>query len=91
MSLLVALPSISELRGNAPLKPITLPEEAQQLPLECRDMLLRLLEYKPEARIRNIFGLQRIAMYKDFKFEDVKKRKVKTRCAHIFAIPDLCY
>lgn len=59
-----------------------MPEEADHLPHDCKDLLLRLLEFKPETRIRSIFGLQRIAMYKGFNFDDVKKRKVTALAFH---------
>lgn len=79
---LINIPSISQ-PSHSPdgatestKKLILLPEEADALPLDCKDLLLRLLEFKPETRIRSIFGLQRIAMFKGFNFDDVRKRKV---------------
>lgn len=53
-----------------------LPAESVSLPIECNDLLNRLLEYKPERRIRSIFGLQRIAFFMNFSFDDVRKKKV---------------
>lgn len=75
---LINIPSISDPSdsSSAAKKLVILPEEADELPHDCKDLLLRLMEYKPEIRIRSIFGLQRIAMYKNFNFEDVKKRKI---------------
>lgn len=53
-----------------------LPAEAATLPIDCKDLLIRLLEFKPERRIRSIFALQRIAFFMNFNFDDVRKRKV---------------
>lgn len=59
-----------------------LPTESVTLPIECKDLLNRLLKYKPERRIRSIFGLQRIAFFMDFNFDDVRKKKVKLYHSH---------
>lgn len=53
-----------------------MPVEYSALPMDCRDLLLRLLEFSPERRIRSIFALQRIAFFMGFKFDDAKKKKV---------------
>lgn len=59
-----------------------LPAESVTLPIECKDLLSRLLEYKPERRIRSIFGLQRIAFFMNFSFDDARKQKVKSYHTH---------
>lgn len=59
-----------------------LPAESVTLPIECKDLLNRLLEYKPERRIRSIFGLQRIAFFMHFNFDDVRKKKVESYHTH---------
>lgn len=81
------------------------PVESVTLPIECKDLLNRLLEYKPERRIRSIFGLQRIAFFMNFNFDDVRKMKVKkyyvllaARCSDFkktdlilsFFVPQIC-
>lgn len=55
-----------------------LPAESVTLPIESKDLLNRLLEYRPERRIRSIFGLQRIAFFMNFNFDDVRKKKVNS-------------
>lgn len=55
---------------------VRLPVEHTTLPLDCQDLLARLLEYRPETRIRSIFALQRIAFFMGFNFDDAKKKKV---------------
>lgn len=56
---------------------IRLPVEYSTLPADGRDLLLRLLEFNPERRIRSIFSLQRIAFFMGFNFDDAKKKKVR--------------
>lgn len=63
----------SEMEGST-----VLPAESVMLPIECKDLLNRLLAYKPERRIRSIFGLQRIAFFMNFNFDDVRKMTVKS-------------
>lgn len=55
---------------------VRLPIEYSTLPPDGRDLLDRLLEFAPERRIRSIFALQRIAYFMNFKFNDVRKKKV---------------
>lgn len=55
---------------------IRMPVEYTTLPLDGQDLLLRLLEFKPEQRIRSIFHLQRIAFFMGFNFDHAKKKKV---------------
>lgn len=59
-----------------PLGTVRLPVEHTALPSDCQDLLARLLEYRPESRIRSIFALQRIAFFMGFNFDDAKKKKV---------------
>lgn len=59
-----------------------LPAESVTLPIECKDLLNRLLEFKPERRIRSIFGLQRIAFFMNINFDDVRKKKVTSYHTH---------
>lgn len=40
------------------------------------DLLRRLLEVNPQHRLRSLFALERIAMYKGFSLDDVQKKKV---------------
>lgn len=56
---------------------VRLPIEYSTLPSDGQDLLLRLLEFHPERRIRSIFSLQRIAFFMGFNFDDAKKKKVK--------------
>lgn len=55
---------------------VRLPIEYSTLPSDGRDLLVRLLEFAPERRIRSIFALQRIAFFMNFNFNDVRKKKV---------------
>ncbi|XP_031625395.1 serine/threonine-protein kinase S6KL [Contarinia nasturtii] len=55
---------------------VRLPVECSALPSDGRDLLLRLLAYRPEHRIRSIFALQRIAFFMGFNFDDAKKKKI---------------
>lgn len=55
---------------------VRLPVEYSKLPSDGRDLLVRLLEFNPERRIRSIFALQRIAFFMNFNFDDVRKKKV---------------
>ena len=58
------------------LKPPSVLLEGVPLNHQSKDLLMRLLEAKPECRLRSIFQLQRIAMFMGFSFEDVRKKKV---------------
>lgn len=55
---------------------VRLPIECATLPADGRDLLNRLLEFKPDRRIRSLFSLQRIAFFMGFNFDDAKKKKV---------------
>lgn len=55
---------------------VRLPVEYSILPSDGQDLLNRLLEFRPERRIRSIFALQRIAFFMGFNFDDAKKKKV---------------
>lgn len=41
-----------------------------------RDLLTRLLEPNPQQRLRSLYSLERIAFYKDYHLNDVKRKKV---------------
>lgn len=58
---------------------ILLPAEANELPVECKDLLLRLTKYNPDERIRSIFAIQRTAMFKGFNFEQAKRKEVRNK------------
>lgn len=58
---------------------VRLPKESASIPSDCKDLLIRLLDYKAQSRIRSIFSLQRIAFYMKYNFDDVKKKKVTTK------------
>lgn len=58
------------------IKTSILPEEAESLNADSRDLLMRLLEINPKFRIKSLLGLGRIAFFKGFNFEDVKHKKV---------------
>lgn len=66
-------PSISN--SGEEMKPGQLPNDVQ-IDVKTKDLLLRLLELDPSKRLRSIMKLQTIAFYKDYNFNDVKKRKV---------------
>lgn len=55
---------------------VRFPVEYSTLPHDGQDLLMRLLEFRPERRIRSMFSLQRIAFFMGFNFDDVKKKKV---------------
>lgn len=80
MPLSPTLPSITT--GSNDRKPlqalVRFPIEYSTLPSDGQDLLSRLLEYRPESRIRTIFSLQRIAFFMGFSFDDAKKKKVGT-------------
>lgn len=42
-----------------------------------RDLLNRLLDLDPQKRLRSLYALERIAMYKNYSFDDVKNKKVR--------------
>ncbi|GAB0094529.1 hypothetical protein DMENIID0001_098410 [Sergentomyia squamirostris] len=56
---------------------VKLPREAEEIALPARDLLERLLVVNPQKRIRSVLGLERIAMFKDFSFDDCKRKKMK--------------
>lgn len=41
-----------------------------------RDLLERMLIINPQERLRSLFALKRIAMYKDYDFNAVKSKRV---------------
>lgn len=54
-----------------------LPEEVNVLDKSCIDLLHRLLEIKPQYRLRSLLSLERIAFYKGYSFSKVRSKKVK--------------
>lgn len=74
---LINIPSVEGVNSEPSAGRTLLPEEAEELPVEGRDLLLRLTKYNPEERIRSIFGIQRTAMYKGFDFDKVRRREVR--------------
>uniref|UniRef100_A0A1A9W2X1 Protein kinase domain-containing protein n=1 Tax=Glossina brevipalpis TaxID=37001 RepID=A0A1A9W2X1_9MUSC len=57
----------SEVNDEEDLLKNILPSEIEHLPYQGKDVLKRLLDLKPEKRLRSVRALQRIAMYKNFK------------------------
>lgn len=53
-----------------------LPQKSVNLRKPCLDLLNRLLEIKPQQRLRSLIGLEKIAIYKGYSFEDVRKKRV---------------
>lgn len=53
-----------------------LPDSVNDLPADAQDLLKRLLETKPQYRLRSLLQLQRIALYKNYCWEDVRQKKV---------------
>lgn len=53
-----------------------LPDSVNDLPADAQDLLKRLLEAKPQYRLRSLLQLQRIALYKNFNWDDVRQKKV---------------
>lgn len=60
-----------------------LPVSADRLPPDGRDLLHRLLEPDPRARLRSLLQLQRIALYQHYRWEDVRTRKVRSGCESV--------
>lgn len=46
------------------------------LDMPSRDLLGRLLHIDPQQRLRSLYSLERIAMYKGYPIADVRRRKV---------------
>lgn len=53
-----------------------LPEEASKLNPPSIDLLNRLLEIKPQYRLRSLYSLERIAIYMGYNFANVRSKKV---------------
>lgn len=53
-----------------------LPSSVDGLPPEGQDLLKRLLEIKPQYRIRSLLQLQRIGLYKNYDWDLVRKKQV---------------
>ncbi|XP_065088502.1 serine/threonine-protein kinase S6KL [Ochlerotatus camptorhynchus] len=56
-----------------------LPDSVNDLPADAQDLLKRLLEAKPQYRLRSLLQLQRIALYKNFNWDDVRQKKISPR------------
>lgn len=68
------------LERESPKGSVRLPVEYSTLPSDGQDLLVRLLEFNPERRIRSIFALQRIAFFMGFNLDDARKKKVHNFC-----------
>lgn len=53
-----------------------LPDTVTSLDMPSRDLLGRLLHIDPHQRLRSLYSLERIAMYKGYAIADVRRRKV---------------
>ncbi|XP_055617771.1 serine/threonine-protein kinase S6KL [Toxorhynchites rutilus septentrionalis] len=53
-----------------------LPDSTARLPVEIQDLLKRLLETKPQYRLRSVLQLQRIALYKNYNWDAVRNKQV---------------
>lgn len=49
-----------------------------------RDLLTRLLEIDPQKRLRSLYALERIAMYKNYSFADVRMKKARRIDIYIY-------
>ncbi|XP_053685793.1 serine/threonine-protein kinase S6KL [Sabethes cyaneus] len=56
-----------------------LPESVSALPPEEQDLLRRLLETKPQYRLRSVLQLQRIALYKDYNWDAVRTKQISPK------------
>ncbi|XP_052562487.1 serine/threonine-protein kinase S6KL isoform X2 [Culex pipiens pallens] len=56
-----------------------LPSSVDGLPPEGQDLLKRLLEIKPQYRIRSLLQLQRIGLYKNYDWDLVRKKQILPR------------
>lgn len=75
---------IDKLIGMGKSKPRTmsnklLPASCDELPAEAQDLLRRLLETKPQYRLRSLLQLQRIALYKNYDWDCVRKKQINPR------------
>ncbi|EDS31459.1 conserved hypothetical protein [Culex quinquefasciatus] len=57
-----------------------LPSSVDGLPPEGQDLLKRLLEIKPQYRIRSLLQLQRIGLYKNYDWDLVRKKQHRNEC-----------
>lgn len=56
--------------------PKLLPDSVSELPPQEQDLLRRLLETKPQYRLRSVLQLQRIALYKNYDWDSVRTKQV---------------
>lgn len=56
-----------------------LPDEAATIDPALKDLLIRLLERNPQYRLKSVLALERIALYKNYKIEDVRNRKTSLK------------
>lgn len=62
--------------SNAPPYICELPSVCGTVDPAARDLLGRLLHIDPQQRLRSMYALERIAMYKGYAIADVRARKV---------------
>jgi serine/threonine protein kinase len=43
---------------------------------ESKDLLRRLLEKNPQYRLKSLLALKKIAMFKNYNFQDIEEKKV---------------
>ncbi|XP_055532144.1 serine/threonine-protein kinase S6KL [Wyeomyia smithii] len=60
-------------------EPKLLPESASDLSPAEQDLLKRLLETKPQYRLRSVLQLQRIALYKNYNWDAVRTKQISPR------------
>lgn len=65
------LGNLNELQCN-----IATPTLLAAIHSDGKDLLERMLIIDPQERLRSLFSLKRIAMYKDFDFDAVKSKRV---------------
>lgn len=56
---------------------VNFPKEIDKIPPQAKDLLERLLTVNSQKRIKSVLGLERIAMFMNFSFDDCKQRKMK--------------
>ncbi|XP_055710333.1 serine/threonine-protein kinase S6KL [Phlebotomus papatasi] len=56
---------------------VNFPKEIVNIPPQAKDLLERLLTVNSQKRIKSVLGLERIAMFMNFSFDDCKQRKMK--------------
>uniref|UniRef100_A0A182IP43 AGC-kinase C-terminal domain-containing protein n=1 Tax=Anopheles atroparvus TaxID=41427 RepID=A0A182IP43_ANOAO len=56
-----------------------LPDAVEQLVPAERDLLQRLLQPVPQHRLRSLLQLERIALYKNYRWDDVRNGKISPK------------